>query len=321
MFLHFPPERVFSDVIPFHHSPGSAGSGRPCGLGQHAEGVRTSGRCISLPQTPDNGRNHFLTAFIGHVVNDGREPHIDAEHGVRASARWRYSIPEGDVASQRQEPTLANIVRDVIRCYTPKMPNPTLSSDIRHYAVVGAEARLLQLSDETATIHRLFPELRNGAAQKTEAATASPRRQRRRSRRRSMSAAERNAVSERMKKYWAARRGGSEATGTTSSDSPAKATKTARRTAKRGPRTMSPEARKRISDAQKARWAKQRGEAKATVASSTSAPPAAAKGRRTAKRRGQGTAKRGPRKMSAAARKRISQAQKKRWAATKRAAQ
>jgi hypothetical protein len=81
---------------------------------------------------------------------------------------------------------------------------------------------------------------------------------------------------------------------------------------------MSPEARKRISDAQKARWAKQRGEVKATETSS-SKPVPAAKDRRAAKHRGQG-AKRGPRKVSTAARKRMSQAQKKRWAA-KRASQ
>lgn len=200
----------------------------------------------------------------------------------------------------------------------------SFSNDMRTYALVGAQARLNQLTDEQEQIHRLFPELRHGATTRPvtgrvssgSAATSSPSRRGRRT----MSAGQRKAVGERMRKYWAARRGGSEAV-TTGSDSVGNAAKTARRTGKRGPRTMSPEARKRISDAQKARWAKQRGEAKATVGSSTSAPPAAAKGRRTAKRRGQGTAKRGPRKMSAAARKRISQAQKKRWATPNRATQ
>ena len=200
------------------------------------------------------------------------------------------------------------------------MPNPTLSSDIRHYAIVGAETRLLQLSEETAAIHRLFPELSNGAAQTAEPAAASLRRQIRRGRRRTMSAAERNAVSERMRKYWAARRGGSDAAATASSDSPAKTAKAARGTVKRGPRTMSTEARKRISDAQKARWAKQRGEGNAADAPSAAERSPAAQGRRAAKRRGQGAAKRGPRKVSAAARKRMSQAQKKRWAAKRKAA-
>ena len=211
------------------------------------------------------------------------------------------------------------IIWDGIRCYTPLMPTTTLSSDIRHYAIAGAEARLLQLSQEADAIHRLFPELRNGTAQKAETAAASARRPPRRGRRRTMSAAERNAVGERMKKYWAARRGESDAAGTTSSDAPAKAAKAARDANKRGPRTMSPEARKRISDAQKARWAKQRGEAKASETGSAGGSSDTAKGRRAAKRR-QGAAKRGSRKMSAAARKRISQAQKKRWAAKRKAA-
>ena len=198
------------------------------------------------------------------------------------------------------------------------MPNTTLSSDIRHYAIAGAEARLVQLSEETEAIHRLFPELRDGTARRAESASAPPSRQARRGRRRTMSAAQRKAVGERMKKYWAARRGGGEAAATVSSDSPAKAAKTARGTAKRGPRTMSPEARKRISDAQKARWAMQRGEAKARETSSASVISSTAKSRRAAKRKG--AAKRGRRKMSPAARKRISQAQKNRWAA-KRASQ
>ena len=212
------------------------------------------------------------------------------------------------------------IIWDGIRCYTPEMPNRTLSADIRHYAIAGAEARLLQLSQEADAIHRLFPELRNGAAQKAVPAGASAPRPPRRGRLRTMSATERNAVSERMKRYWAARRGGNEPTVTASPDSPAKATRPARAAAKRGLRTMSPEARKRISDAQKARWAKQRGGAKVTETPSGGEASPAAKGRRAAKRRGQGGTKRGPRKLSAAARKRMSKAQKRRWAA-KRASQ
>jgi hypothetical protein len=66
---------------------------------------------------------------------------------------------------------------------------------------------------------------------------------------------------------------------------------------RRGRRRMSADARRRISEAQKARWAKQRGDGAAS--GPTPAKPA---------RRG------GARKMSAAARKRISDAQKKRWA-------
>ena len=76
---------------------------------------------------------------------------------------------------------------------------------------------------------------------------------------------------------------------------------------------MSAEARKRISDAQKARWAKQKGEAPSTAPAEAVAANAKRGGRGVRR----GAAKRGRRKMSAAARKRISDAQKKRWA-TKR---
>ena len=207
------------------------------------------------------------------------------------------------------------------------MRNTTLSLTIRSFAVAGAQARLAEISQEVEAIRRAFPELRQngpGGAKtsRTEAAGDDEPTTRARRRRSTMSAAQRKAVGERMKKYWAARRGGSETTGTTSSDSPNENTSnTARGTVKRGARNMSPEARKRISDAQKARWAKQRGGAKATSASESSEAPSAA----TIKRRGAvkvrtRAAKRGPRKMSAAARKRMSQAQKKRWAAKRKAA-
>jgi hypothetical protein len=74
----------------------------------------------------------------------------------------------------------------------------------------------------------------------------------------------------------------------------------------RGRRRMSADARRRISEAQKARWAKQRGDGQ------TQAAPEAPKGG-TVKRTGRG----GARKMSAAARKRIGDAQRKRWAEVK----
>jgi len=75
-----------------------------------------------------------------------------------------------------------------------------------------------------------------------------------------------------------------------------------------GRRTMSADARRRISEAQKARWAKQKGEAPAETTTKVAPPEKAAK---RGRRRG------GARKMSAAARKRISDAQKKRWATQK----
>jgi hypothetical protein len=210
------------------------------------------------------------------------------------------------------------------------MTNQSFASDIRRYAIAGAQARLDEITQELEAIRRAFPELRqngpSGASTGQSAVTGGDEPATRSRRRRStMSAAQRKVVGERMKKYWAARRGGGQTVSASDSPetaAPARASRLANAggTAKRGPRTMSPEARKRISDAQKARWAKQRGETNTAETSSAGGPPAAAKGRRTAKRSVKGAAKRGPRKMSAAARKRISQAQKKRWAAKRKAA-
>ena len=211
------------------------------------------------------------------------------------------------------------------------MAKQTLSSDMRRYALAGAQARLAEISVELEAIRRAFPELRqNGArrarARQSEAPGGDELTTRARRRRRTMSAAQRKAVGERMKKYWAARRDGSQASSASDGSEAAGPARASRATktggaAKRGPRTMSPEARKRISDAQKARWAAQRSGAKATSASESSDAPSTAtrKGRSPAKAPTP-VAKRGPRKVSAAARKRMSQAQKKRWAAKRKAA-
>jgi hypothetical protein len=82
--------------------------------------------------------------------------------------------------------------------------------DLKEYARKGAEARVAELQAELSSIFRAFPDLRAGrpgrgagAPRRTAAAAAAPAR-RRRSR---MSAAQRKAVSARMKKYWAERRG------------------------------------------------------------------------------------------------------------------
>jgi hypothetical protein len=147
--------------------------------------------------------------------------------------------------------------------------------DLRRYALVGAEMRLLQIAEEAAAIHRVFPELRD----RTRAGTAPPlkgealARQRRTSasggdgkarRKSAMSAAQRRAVSERMKKYWATRRAEAEGDGqaATGASVPIAQTQTGGSKAapssqiRRGPRKMSAVARKRIAEAQRARWAK-----------------------------------------------------------------
>ena len=83
---------------------------------------------------------------------------------------------------------------------------------------------------------------------------------------------------------------------------------------------MSAEARQRISDAQKARWAKQKGEAPSTEAAPAEATAVVAKTKRGGRGARKGAAKRARREMSSAARKRISDAQKKRWAAKRKVA-
>jgi hypothetical protein len=88
------------------------------------------------------------------------------------------------------------------------------NDELHKYAVRGAEQRLLEIADEARRIFQQFPELRQhgrgfeaGARQApTKAASAAPSTRRRRPGRRRMSAAERRAVSQRMTRYWAARR-------------------------------------------------------------------------------------------------------------------
>ena len=85
-------------------------------------------------------------------------------------------------------------------------------TDVRRYALDGARARLLDLRAEMSKILSTFPQLGtdDSAARRSprtarggNAPAAAPRPRRRRT----MSAAERKAVSDRMRKYWAARRG------------------------------------------------------------------------------------------------------------------
>ncbi len=88
-----------------------------------------------------------------------------------------------------------------------------VSNDLRRYAIVGAEQRLLEIAEEAAQIFRVFPELRK-------------------------------------------RGRGLDAVGPRGRDAESPEQQPRKRRRRR--RKMSAEARKRISDAQKARWAKQK---------------------------------------------------------------
>jgi hypothetical protein len=168
--------------------------------------------------------------------------------GAPVVRSMRQSVTRTQGALQRQS-------RQVLD--STVMAKDVSTFDLRRYALLGAEARLREIETELSAIRKAFPELREGgrlvegSPMTGRSAGDQPHRPRSR-----MSAAQRKAVSERMKKYWAARRGkeGNGGQPTTTSGKP-----TAVRTAsKRRPRKMSAAARKRISDAQKKRWAKLR---------------------------------------------------------------
>lgn len=84
--------------------------------------------------------------------------------------------------------------------------------DLRRFARLGAMRRLEDIRSEEAAIRAAFPELFRGGA--APAATSTPAKATRKAkkakkaggRRAGMSAEARRAVSERMKRYWAARR-------------------------------------------------------------------------------------------------------------------
>jgi hypothetical protein len=80
--------------------------------------------------------------------------------------------------------------------------------DVRQYALVGAQARLDALRAEVQSLLGAFPELarKRGPGATRAVAAEGKVKARRRGRRRAMSAEERREVSERMKRYWAARR-------------------------------------------------------------------------------------------------------------------
>ena len=75
--------------------------------------------------------------------------------------------------------------------------------ELQRLARLGAKSRLDELQREEAAIRRAFPDLFSGRRRQATGARAAGRGRRRRS---NMSATARKAVSERMKKYWAARR-------------------------------------------------------------------------------------------------------------------
>ena len=92
------------------------------------------------------------------------------------------------------------------------MAKKLTSAEMQRLARIGAAAKLAQLERDIAALKRAFPGLKPhespaSAASADGAARPDPGQpSRRRSPRPPMSATERNAVSDRMKRYWDARR-------------------------------------------------------------------------------------------------------------------
>ncbi len=88
------------------------------------------------------------------------------------------------------------------------MASELSNAELRRLARLGAQARLEQIEEERRAILRAFPGLSLTAARQGQsgqkAAEAAPKKKARK--RRKMTAAEKKAVSERMKKFWAARK-------------------------------------------------------------------------------------------------------------------
>jgi hypothetical protein len=91
-----------------------------------------------------------------------------------------------------------------------------VKEDVRRYAVVGAEQRLLEIAEEAARIFRVFPELRERGRGldavrdgRSEADTAGQKPGRRRRRR--MSAEARRKISQAQKARWARQKAGRKA--------------------------------------------------------------------------------------------------------------
>ncbi len=149
-------------------------------------------------------------------------------------------------------------------CYIPYY-HGSMQIDMKAFIRAGAEARLAELAAEMNAIRTAFPNLGGAPAKKrgrpaaTNGATRtkpqiSAKEETAATRKRKpMSAAAKQAVGERMKAYWQKRKGTASAPATEAALAPASTAKPAgvKPTAKR---TLSPEARARISAAVKKRW-------------------------------------------------------------------
>ena len=127
------------------------------------------------------------------------------------------------------------------------------SSQLQEYARFGAQARLQAIEEERRAIVAAFPDLGRSSGRSNGASSPAT------SGRRGMSPSQRKAVGERMKAYWAKRRG--EKAGRAASDTQSasdSAASSASKSAKR--KGMSADARKAQGERMRAYWAARRGE-------------------------------------------------------------
>jgi hypothetical protein len=86
-----------------------------------------------------------------------------------------------------------------------------MTADLRALARLGATSRLSEIEAERQSLYRAFPDLapvkRRVRVSAPVVAKMEARPPRQQKRRRRITAAQRRAVSQRMKRYWAARRG------------------------------------------------------------------------------------------------------------------
>lgn len=142
--------------------------------------------------------------------------------------RWLPGSPHGLFV-------IASVYKSICSIVLASSAMPRKTADLTAWARLGAQTRLVELAAERRAILATFPDLR--------AATERPRKANGRTRRR-LSSAQRQAVSERMKRYWAARKAGPIV---------GKPDRSSGSIVKR--RTMSAAGRRRIAKAQRKRWA------------------------------------------------------------------
>jgi hypothetical protein len=150
------------------------------------------------------------------------------------------------------------------------------NDQMQELARVGAQARLRAIDEERSAILRAFPALGPRRMPASNNGSSAPARRTGKS----MSPAQRRAVGERMKAYWAKRRGEKAGTEDAETQSASDTTQTpAKPTSK--PKTMSP-GRKAQAEKMRAYWAARRAEKQAGEA----APAASGKaGRKTGRKK------------------------------------